>query len=218
MNKIYIFSGLGVDERAFRYVDFGDFQVQFVDWIEPDSNEEISTYARRISEPFQDENPILIGLSFGGILAIEISKIIPVQKIILISSAKTKFELSKGFRLSIKLNFHKFMPKFFLQKSNRITDWFFGAKTQKEKDLLKEIVKDTEPGFFFWAVNEIGNWENTELPKNTVHIHGAKDKMIPIKNVKADFTIKKGEHFMVLNKSKEISEILQSELAKCRKD
>ena len=31
-------------------------------------------------------NPILIGLSFGGMMCIEIAKLIPVEKVILISS------------------------------------------------------------------------------------------------------------------------------------
>lgn len=80
MNKIYIFSGLGVDKRVFENINFGNLNVHFVDWIEPLKNESLEDYAKRISIPFKDDNPILIGLSFGGILAVEISKIIKTKK------------------------------------------------------------------------------------------------------------------------------------------
>jgi len=35
MNKIYIFSGLGVDRRVFDNIDLRDFNVEFIDWIAP---------------------------------------------------------------------------------------------------------------------------------------------------------------------------------------
>ncbi|RZJ29312.1 MAG: alpha/beta hydrolase, partial [Chryseobacterium sp.] len=72
MNKIYIFSGLGVDRRVFDNIDFGDLNVEFIDWIIPLTNEAIEIYAERISRKIISENPILIGLSFGGMVAVEI--------------------------------------------------------------------------------------------------------------------------------------------------
>jgi len=43
----------------------------------------------KITEP----DPVLIGLSFGGIMCTEIAKQIPVEKIIIISSIKHSGEL-----------------------------------------------------------------------------------------------------------------------------
>lgn len=91
MSKIYILSGLGVDRRVFDKIDFGDLDVEFVDWITPLRNETLEDYTKRISLKITTENPVLIGLSFGGMVAVEISKIIKTKKIILIASAKNKF-------------------------------------------------------------------------------------------------------------------------------
>ena len=79
MNKIYIFSGLGVDQRVFDKIDFGNLDVEFIDWIEPLKNESLSDYAKRISQSLTDSNPTLIGLSFGGMIAVEISKILQTK-------------------------------------------------------------------------------------------------------------------------------------------
>lgn len=56
--------------------------------------------------------------------------------------------------------------------------------------LLKNILKDTDSEFLSWAINEIVNWKNKIYPKNYIHIHGNKDHILPLRNVKADFVIK----------------------------
>ncbi len=208
MNKIYIFSGLGVDRRVFDNINFKDLNVEFVDWIDPLKGEHLENYAERISRKITSENPILIGLSFGGIVAVEISKIIKTEKIILIASAKNKFELPKINRISGKLKLNKLIPRSIFKKQNFITNWLFGIETESEKQLLISILKDTDPNFFSWAINEIVNWKNETSPKNVIHIHGNKDRIIPFKNVKTDFVIEGGGHFMTVNKSKEIEKII----------
>ncbi len=208
MSRIYVFSGLGVDRRVFDNIDFGNLDVEFIDWIKPLENESLENYAFRISKKITSENPILIGLSFGGMLVVEISKIINVEKLILIASAKNKFELPIIYRLFGKLSLIKLIPKKIFKQQNSITDWIFGIKTDSEKQLLKEILQDTDLDFFSWAINEIANWKNENIPKNCFHIHGNKDRIIPIKNVKTDFVIENGGHFMTVNKAKEIQDVI----------
>ena len=210
MNKIYIFSGLGVDKRVFENIDFSNFNVEFIDWIEPLKNESLKNYAKRISTKITAENPIIIGLSFGGILTVEISKILKTKKVILIASAKNKNELPKLYRIAGKLKINKLIPNSILKKQSFITNWMFGIENENDKKLLKNILRETDSNFLIWAINEIVNWKNEENPENYVHIHGNKDRIIPIKNVKTDFVIENGGHFMTVNKAKEIEKILKN--------
>jgi len=210
MSKIYVFSGLGVDKRVYNNVNFGNLNMEFLDWIPPLENESLENYAYRICEKIKDEAPILIGLSFGGMLAVEISKIIKVKKMILIASAKNKFELPGIYRFFGKIKLNKIIPNSLLKKQNLITNWFFGIQTNEEKRLLKDIFQDTDPQFLKWAMNEILNWNNESTPEKCFHIHGNKDRIIPGRNVKIDFVVEGGGHFMTVNKSKEIESILLS--------
>jgi len=124
MSKIYIFSGLGVDERVFATIDFSGLNTVFVDWIDPLKNETFESYAKRISKDFEKDS-VLIGLSFGGMLAVEVSKIIPVKKVILIASAKNKNELPKWFLLAGKLKLNRILPSLLLNTTNFVTNWLF---------------------------------------------------------------------------------------------
>ncbi len=209
MSTIYIFSGLGVDRRVFDPIDFGNLDVEFIDWIKPLENETLENYAFRISKNITAENAILIGLSFGGMVAVEISKIIKLKKIILIASAKNKFELPLLYRITGKIKLNRIIPNVILKHHSFLANWFFGISSANDKRLLKNILNDTDPRFLKWAVNQIVIWKNASYPANCLHIHGNKDRLIPIKNIKADFVIENGGHFMAVNKAKEIEKILK---------
>ncbi len=209
MSKIYIFSGLGVDKKVFDRIDFGDMDVTFIDWITPNSNESIQEYAGRISTKITSPNPVLIGLSFGGMIAVEVSKLISTKKIILIASAKTRHELPKLYRNIGQANLHQIIPASLLKLHHPLADWFFSITSKEDKLLLKNILKDTDPYFLKWAIHQIVSWDNIHIPQNAIHIHGDADRIIPVKNVQADYVISGGGHFMTVNKAKEISLLIQ---------
>lgn len=87
--KLYLIGGLGADERVFRYLDIKN-ETQVIKWINPKSKEELKHYANRLLEQInQNEDFGLLGVSFGGIVAIELAKLAHPQKLILISSVET---------------------------------------------------------------------------------------------------------------------------------
>lgn len=213
MKRIYIFSGLGTDKRVFQKMDFTAYNTIFIDWISPNKNESIESYAKRLTEQIKDEKPTIIGLSFGGIIAIEVAKIIQTEKIILIASAKTKNEIPNYFRIAGKLNLHKLVPEKLIKLPNFISYWFFGTENKKDKVLLAEILKDTDEIFLKWAIDKIVNWKNEFEHKNVIHIHGTTDRILPFKYINCNIKVIKGGHFMTLNKAKELNQIIKKNTA-----
>ena len=208
LKTIYLFSGLGADYRIFQQLELPGYHLVHVRWERPDADETMAQYAARIKAQITTENPIFIGVSFGGMMAIEMSKLMPTEKIVLISSAKTKNELAANGNFFIKYGVYKFIPGSILQQSNFVVNNLFGADTKEDKDILAQILADTDVRFFRWAMNSMRHWDNETIPQNLIHIHGTDDKIIPIKNLKSDYEIQGGGHFMVLNKATEISTII----------
>lgn len=209
---IYVISGLGADKRMFQNFSFDGFEVVHVDWILPIEKETLQNYALRISEMITTENAILIGLSFGGILAVEISKFKKFKKVFLLSSAKTKSEIPFYYRLIGKLNLLKIFPSSILKRVNSLTYLVFGAKTNAEKSLLEDIVRNTDERFLKWALHQIMNWKNENYSEDIVHIQGDSDLILPHIFVNYDYLIKGGTHLMTLNQSKEIETIIIKKL------
>lgn len=210
--KIYGISGLGADKRVF---DFLTLENEFIpiDWITPHKNEPIKDYSKRLSSVIDIENDFcLIGVSFGGLIATEISQILNPKTTILISSAHTKNELRPIFRWFGKTQLIRVIPTFLFDPPRLIAKYIFGAKNTK---LLSDILDDTDLSFAKWAVNELTNWRNTTQLKNVLKINGTKDKLIPPKgNTKMEL-IDKGEHFMIVDRANEISKIINDKIKTC---
>ena len=210
--KIYIFSGLGVDERVFQKLELSGISVTHIKWIVPQKKETIENYATRLISQITTAEPILMGLSFGGIMAVEVSKQIDYAKVILIASAKTRREIPFYFRFAGKIGLYKLLPVQLLKKSNSITNWFFGTTSLFDRQLLKQILLDTDPAFLKWAIEKIARWKNLVPPKKVFHIHGTCDRILPFYFVNCDLGIKGGGHLMTINKASELSKIIKSQL------
>ncbi len=207
---IYFISGLGADERAFQKLSLStEWTIKHLKWLDIAPTETLESYALKFSKLIDTSKEfVLVGLSFGGIVATELNKIIQPKVTVLISSITTKGELLVIYKLIGILRINKLVPQSMLNRVFPFTDWYFGTKETEERVLLRQIIRDTPPHFLKWAINEILHWKNTKRPSNIFHIHGTKDRIFPINNLKVDLKIKDGGHFMVYTKADEISKAL----------
>jgi pimeloyl-ACP methyl ester carboxylesterase len=213
MQKVYFIPGLGADKRAFSFLDVSFCNPVFINWIEPLHHERLEAYAMRLVEQIKEENATIVGLSFGGMLATEMAKRNPNFKVILLSSNKVYTEFPKFLRLGKYLPIYKWVPNKIITTSGVFFSKFLGSIGSEQKKIQLQIIKDTNPSFTKWAISAIMHWQNITIPKNLIHIHGTADKLLPYNLVKADYTIKGGEHLMVMDKAKEVSVILKSIIA-----
>jgi hypothetical protein len=215
--NLYFISGLAVDKRVFKKLTLStNFSIHYIEWIRPFSRESIGSYAKRLSASIDQTQPFaLIGLSFGGMIAIEMNQFVHPVKTIIISSAATKAELPWFIRF-IRLPLYKLIPLKLMKNPNQIFFRLFGIKTKDEKELLKEILKDTDSNILSWSIHAIINWRNEVIPPNFIHIHGNADNILPIKFTKPDIIIEGGHHFMIYSKGREISIVLNDLLAQAQ--
>jgi pimeloyl-ACP methyl ester carboxylesterase len=209
MKHIYCISGFAADERVFVHLNFGENEVHFIPWKIPERNETLERYAHRMIEEIHHPNPILAGLSFGGMMCIEIAKVISLEKIIMISSIKTFHEMPLYMRFAAKTYLNKIIPLRPYSFLEPIENYNLGVQNEEEKKLVREYRQNLNLQYNQWAINEILNWKNDWYPENLIHLHGGNDHIFPLKNIKADFVIPGGGHLMVMNKAKEINEILR---------
>ena len=163
--ELYIFSGLGADESVFQRLAFSGFQTTFIKWTVPHDKETIENYATRLTDQITSTKPILIGLSFGGLIAVEVAKQIDAEMVILIASAKTRKEIPFYYRLAGQVGLHKLLPTKLMKSASFITNWFFGTSSTFERQLLKQILLDTDPIFLKWAIDKIVRWKNNTRAK-----------------------------------------------------
>ncbi|NVK27171.1 MAG: alpha/beta hydrolase [Flavobacteriia bacterium] len=205
--RIYAFSGLGADKRVFDYLNLEHTLVP-IDWIAPLKNENLFSYANRISTTIDtSEEFALLGVSFGGLVAIEVAKIHPPSKLILISTIESYRDRRFVYNLPGISSLLKLVPKRFFIPPRRFIIRLFGAVN---KALLSDILRDTDPQFAKWATAQFLGWRNTEYLPISNRIHGTNDRVIPLASSRpgGTYLIEGGEHFMIVDKAPEVSEII----------
>ncbi len=208
MQKVYFISGLGADKRAFSFLDLSFCEPVFIDWISPLKNESLKSYALRLRQQIREDHPIVVGISFGGMLATEMAKTDNLLKAIIIASNKSADEFPAYLRMGKYFPVYKWLPEKLIKNGFRL-NWILGANGNEQKNLLHSILKDADPAFLKWAIGAILNWNEKTIPGNVKHIHGTADRLLPFRYVKADFEIPGGTHLVSINKPKEISALLQ---------
>ncbi|MET3732341.1 alpha/beta hydrolase [Moheibacter stercoris] len=212
--KIYQVSGLGANQNAFKYLKFdAEHEVIYLPWLQPESHETLEHYAQRMSENIQtDEDFILMGLSFGGLVVQEMNRFLDPKLNVLISTVKSRSELPSFMRLSATTRAHKLIPPSFLSSDKGLSYAFFRKLYSSKMPDLQEFFDYRDPEYLTWSIDQIVNWKNHVDLKPFVHIHGDKDIVFPISNIQDAIKIEGGNHLMVLHKARKISEIINERI------
>ncbi len=200
--------GLGANPRVFECIDLPEFEEVFINWHTPSKTESLRDYAKKIAAQIDDPEPILIGLSFGGMMCMEVAKFIKPALVILLSSVKGHLELPWYYRLAGWLNLQKIAPKKWIKRDNPLLPWFMGLGTAKEKKMFEDMRIATDPVLLKWSIDQIIHWQNTEVPENTIQIHGSLDRMLPLRYTKPDHILPDAGHFMSVSHAEELSSLL----------
>jgi pimeloyl-ACP methyl ester carboxylesterase len=209
MQKIYFLSGLGADKRVFSFLDLSFCEPVYIDWITPEKNESLENYALRLRQLIPEQKPTIVGISFGGMLAAEMAKADPNIKAILLASSKTAEEFPSYLRAAKYFPFYNWLPDKLLKRSAYFVKFASGRNDKAQKQVILDIIRDTDMQFVKWAINAMLDWKNKEVPQNVIHIHGTADKVLPYSKVKADHTIKGGSHVLPMDQYEEVSALLK---------
>ena len=207
--NIYFIPGLGADKKIFRSIRIPEGCKAFhVEWIEPLKDESLQSYSYRLSEQIDTTKPfIVVGLSFGGMLAAEIVNKYPAGKMIILSSVACSHHLPFYYRVAGKIYMHKLIP-ISLMKSASLMKRLFTAETAEQKAYLRMAIREVDTSFIRWALDAIVKWKGKVTDTEYVHIHGTKDAILPMRYTKPTHIIKGGGHLMILTRNEEINDII----------
>jgi len=212
--NVYLISGLGADRKAFSRLTFPEgYRVFALDWNEPDQDETLEHYAWRMSASITPHEPfILVGLSFGGIVAIEISRWLQPKKIFLISSIACRSQLPQKYRIMGALGIHRSFFLRWIKSGNAWVHYYFGVRSGRIQHYLDERIQQTSLNYLRWSLEAILNWKEEKKNALIYQIHGTRDRIFPVRLVQAEKIIPGGGHFMVLTHAKSISACIFREL------
>ena len=205
MTKIHVYfmPGMAASSSIFERIQLPSetFEIHLLEWLLPEKEETIKLYAKRIANNVKHENVILIGVSFGGVLVQEMKPFINPKKVIIISSVKSNLELPRGMKIAKTTKAYKLIPTKLFENIELLAKFTFGSSILKQKiKLYEKFLSVRDKSYLDWAIEQIINWDRTEIDNEIIHIHGDSDEVFPIKNIKKCIHVKGGTHIMIITK------------------
>lgn len=213
---VYLMPGMAATPKIFEYIQLDNrfFDVNYLSWEAPFKNESLQDYALRMCQHIIHKNPVLIGVSFGGILVQEIAKLIAVKKVIIISSVKSNNELPRRMKLAKKTKAYKVLPTGMINFMDEIAKLPLGNTVKKRMQLYKKYMFVGDKYYLDWSIKNIVCWNQKIPDENLIHIHGDEDTVFPIEYIENCIVVPGGTHIMIINKhrwfNKNLPELIQN--------
>lgn len=212
INKIpvYFMPGLAANPSIFQKIVLSEdcFEVVFLEWEIPLEKENLADYAKRIAQKIKHPNPVLIGVSFGGILVQEMANFVTARKVIVISSVKSNLEFPRRMKIAKSTKVYKLIPVSWVSNIESLVGLFFGTKMKQRLKVYGKFLSVKDKRYLHWALEQVILWDRKTVDEKVIHIHGDKDTVFPIKNIRNCILLKGGTHIMIVNKYKWFNENL----------
>ena len=204
---IYFVPGLAADKEIFENISLPEnlYTLHIISWLIPSKKETIAQYAKRMAAFATEKNAVLVGVSFGGVVAQEMNSFLKLKKLIIISSIKTKFELPIKFKIAKRLKFYKLIPIRLFLTSKNYSRFVLGPISRKRLKLYQDYLHIRDKRYLDWAIKNMLCWKQDIPLPGVYHIHGDNDLVFPIKNINNVITVQGGSHIMLFTKGPQVS-------------
>ena len=208
--NVYFVPGLAAGSEIFKNINFPEdrYNIEVLEWILPTKNEELVDYAHRMALRIPEPNAILIGVSFGGVVAQEMARFLTLKKLVIISSVKSRSELPRRMKIASATRAYKLIPTSLVLSIEDLTKFSIGPLTKKRLMLYQEYLHVRDEQYLDWALEKMITWNRKKTVPGVIHIHGEKDGVFPIKYIHDCKVVQNGTHIMILAKGREISRLL----------
>jgi len=203
---IYFVPGMGTDKKIFERVRLPKqkYETHIIEWLQPEENEPLQHYVKRMAENIVHDNPILVGVSFGGVIVQEMKEILTPDKTIIVSSVKSRQEFPRYMRFGSATKLYKLLTATGILSVSDLGKLGWNASAKKRLRKMQPYLNVRDQQYISWAIKNMVEWDREEEDPSVYHIHGTSDEIFPIKYIDKCRKIENGTHAMILNKTPSI--------------
>ncbi|WP_448699409.1 hypothetical protein ACFGVR_20640 [Mucilaginibacter sp. AW1-3] len=211
MEKVFLIAGMGADVRLFKNLDLSGFETVDVAFIDPDPKDTIASYAQKLIAKYHiTPHSNIIGVSFGGMLAVEVARQVEIKNVIIISSIKSINEAPSYYKVFRVLPVYKLITGKLMLSVGKLLKPFFSKKMGGESHLFDSMLRNTSPGFLKWSMGAALHWDGQTTPLPVHHLIGDADLIFDYRRITNPIVIPGGDHMMVFTRAKDLNPIIRN--------
>ena len=210
---IYLLPGMGTDQQLFALQRSKFPQVIVPEWLTPEKKESLSHFSRRMAASLNESGPCLVGgVSFGGLVALEMAQYLDARACVLISSLKSPRELPLWARIAGPAAW--LLPQKADRWISRLGHWglrILGPVAPPSLRAFLRHLSKTKAPMLKWACEATVGWRGAEVvPCPIYQLHGAADPIFPRRWLTPDRIVAGGGHVLPLTHPFVVNDFIQS--------
>jgi pimeloyl-ACP methyl ester carboxylesterase len=207
----YLLPGMGADHRLYSGLQLKYGTLHPLDWVPHRKAVSLAEYAGIVAERITTQNNVLIGSSMGGMVAVELSRIVRPEATILISAPAGRHEFPKILKAFDKLGIHRRLTPRQLIKLNRIASTFMGFTSPEHEKLFYEMLEGNGQEFLHFSVRAVLGWQNTRPPEGRfIQIIGRRDRLFRKTVAHTPFMVENCGHFLAYENPDAIATLIHT--------
>ena len=208
--RLYLIPGTGADHRLFDALDLAAYDTAHVRLPVAEWGETMAAYAARVArEQIDTTRPFaLVGVSLGGMVATELAEQLSPEQVLIIASAKTRDELPAGYRLARYVPVYRVVGGRTMRFFTKLVQPVYEPMAAAQRALFVDMIYGKAPRFLQRAVGLMVNWERTEAPPGIVHLHGERDRTLPLKAVSPTLAVRGEGHMLTYSRPEVVEWVL----------
>ncbi|MBT8319305.1 MAG: alpha/beta hydrolase, partial [Gramella sp.] len=143
---VYLMPGMAAASSIFERIQLPSekFEMHYLEWELPEADENLESYAKRMLTHIKHPAPVLIGVSFGGVIVQEMARIADFERLIIISSVKCSNELPPRMKFASKTGLFKLIPTGLADYVDYFEKVAVGDFLKKRAKLYKQYISITD--------------------------------------------------------------------------
>ena len=211
MSRLVLIPGMGADERLFGPQRLFGLNFEVPELPIPEPGDDLPAYAARVRRLLElDSSCLLGGISFGGMLACELAALCRPRCLLLIASCRSRSAIPRYYYPVEWVS--RLLPDGILRRRCVASSRFLAkaeSLNHQQYQLVRQMSVDVPIPFLRRVGTMILRWQGSPpLTCPTFHIHGDKDRIIPLRGVEPDEVVAGGGHLINLTHADQVNTFL----------
>ncbi|WP_230253867.1 alpha/beta fold hydrolase [Rhodopirellula halodulae] len=212
---LILFSGMGADASVFASQSLAFPNLVVPDWLVPAKDDDLASYCERMTLELAIDRPCVVGgASFGGIVALEMTRHLDALACLLIGSVRSPSQLPRRIRFLRPMPPElKLVPLSFLQASAALSASVAEGCRAKHMAGVARQFSRADVDVLRWSARQILLWEASYDDVEVRHLHGNRDPIFPVSCVTPDEIVRGGGHVISMTHASQVNEFLRRSLS-----